>query len=427
MGKLNRIRFNYGIHEINFSHSFVACEILSNQIPIVIYARPEAVALGWTDWPQSYSAQELQFYEEFFQIPYPLPKMDFFVPYSRGGAMENWGLITYGEGYILFDPINGGMFTYDFFYGQNKNIEYECPVTGPEELELATSVVTHELAHQWFGNLVTMKWWSELWLNEGFATFVSYYGAEYVTPEMRHWDRFTIDETHGAMELDSYVDSHPINADIYHPIEIDSAFDAISYDKGGSILRMMQFFLTFPTFQKAVNAYLTNLTYANAVQDDLWDFMTASGHEDGTLDLDKDIKTIMETWTDKKNYPVLTVTRSSPNSVQLSQERFLLQPDESGDPTDYKWWIPITYVQAGDPNADFNQTATKVFMSDTEATKDLTLVGVEDDAPYIFNLQQMDFIRVNYDQDNWDALATELINDHLTIHVLNRVQVSILK
>ena len=374
----------------------VQCPILSNGIPLNIWARPEAVAANWTAWPQSYSAQELQFYENFFNIAYPLPKMDFFV-HDRSGAMENWGLDTYGERFILFDPINGG----------------------PADLELATSVVTHELAHQWFGNLVTMEWWSELWLNEGFATFVSYYGAEYVTPGMRHWDRFTVDETHGAMELDSMVDSHPINAEIYHPIEIEEAFDAISYDKGGTILRMMTFFLTFDTFQAAVTNYLLRNQFANAIQDDLWEEMTIQGHLDGTLDADKDIKTMMDTWTNQKNYPVLTVTRTGANTVDVAQSRFLVETDNSGDNHTYTWWIPLTFTAAD--GGDYDDVSTKLFLAANEASKSVSLTGVPDNAAYIFNIQQMAFMRVNYDAQNWEDLATALLRNHLAVHVLNRV------
>ena len=266
------------------------------------------------------------------------------------------------------------------------------------------------------GNLVTMQWWSLTWLNEGFATFLSYYGGEHVAPEMTDFDRFTIDEMHGAMYLDSFPNSHPVNyEDVIDP---DDAFDRISYDKGGSIVRMMHAFLTEATFFKGVTRYLTELQYSIAVQDDLWRVMNDVGHEDGTLDSDKSIKEIMETWTEQKNYPVLSVQRLDGSTVRLTQSRFLTEPDPDGIGS-YAWWIPITYTVAGDASSDFETTSTKLFMSPSDLSLDIP-VSSPDNLPLIFNIRQTGFYRVNYEPSNWALISNLLQSDYTQIALLNR-------
>ena len=159
------------------------------------------------------------------------------IPDFASGAMENWGLITYRESYLLYEP---GVST-----ARNK--------------QSVASVISHELAHQWFGNLVTMKWWDDLWLNEGFASYVEYLGVNEVEPEMKIMDQFTSSEIHRAFKLDCLENSHPINVPINHPDDISDAFDAISYSKGSSIIRMMDHFLSTSTFRKALTNYLTDM------------------------------------------------------------------------------------------------------------------------------------------------------------------------
>ena len=167
-------------------------------------------------------------------------------------------------------------------------------------------VVAHELAHQWFGDLVTMEWWTDLWLNEGFASYYGAIGADYVSPEMEILDRFVLDKVQLALRYDSQTSSHPISVPVNLPNEINQIFDEISYKKGGSVIRMMANFLKVETFNKGITNYLRANAYSNANQDDLWQFLTSAGQEDGTL-VDLTVKEIMDTWTLQMGYPVVTI------------------------------------------------------------------------------------------------------------------------
>ncbi|RKO85972.1 peptidase M1, membrane alanine aminopeptidase, partial [Blyttiomyces helicus] len=174
-------------------------------------------------------ARTLEFFSEFFDIAYPLPKMDLIaIPDFGAGAMENWGLVTYREIYLLFDEKN----------------------TSSKAKQKIAYVVGHELAHQWFGNLVTMDWWSELWLNEGFATFVGWLAVDHLFPEWQIWCSFLLEEFARGQELDALRSSHPIDVDVKSPNEIAQIFDAISYAKGASVIQMLSASLGIDTFKK---------------------------------------------------------------------------------------------------------------------------------------------------------------------------------
>merc|ERR1719281_900925 len=162
------------------------------------------------------AVKALAFYNDFFGIPYPLPKMDMIaIPDFSAGAMENWGLVTYREVALLCD---------------------EATVSVTQKQRVCT-VVTHELAHQWFGNLVTMAWWDDLWLNEGFACFLQTWAADKLYPEWQLWQQFVTSDLAAALRLDSLRSSHPIQVPIGHAHEVEEVFDAISYCKGACVIR----------------------------------------------------------------------------------------------------------------------------------------------------------------------------------------------
>jgi puromycin-sensitive aminopeptidase len=160
----------------------------------------------------------LPFYADYFGIKYDLPKLDLIAVQGLSfGAMENWGLVTYRESYLLFDPSNSSL--------QSK--------------QTVALIVGHELAHQWFGNLVTMEWWTHLWLNEGFATWIEYLCVDHCLPELDIWTQFVNSDYCRALDLDSLKNSHPIEVTVGSPAETDEIFDAISYSKGASTIRML--------------------------------------------------------------------------------------------------------------------------------------------------------------------------------------------
>ncbi|KAK3895772.1 hypothetical protein Pcinc_000525 [Petrolisthes cinctipes] len=364
-----------------------------------IWAREDAI--NQTQYATECGPAVLTYYETYFDVPFPLPKQDMIaIPDFAAGAMENWGLITYRETALLYDE--------ELSSARNK--------------ERVARVIAHELAHQWFGNLVTLEWWNDLWLNEGFASYVEILGTDHISPDWEIENLFVTENLQSVMELDSLESSHPISVPVGDPDEINQLFDGISYDKGASIIRMMNYFLTEDTFRKGITDYLTSLEYSNAVQDDLWAYLTTAAEEDNTLPEDTTVKMIMDTWTLQMGYPVITVTRTQDGtSATLTQERFLSVENERRYKADeYRWWVPITYTTQDNP--DFDATHAEDWIKDTEAQITLADSLPASDKWVIFNLQQTGYYRVNYDENNWGLLVQQLETDHTVIHVASRSQ-----
>ncbi|KAK8402060.1 hypothetical protein O3P69_001270 [Scylla paramamosain] len=373
--------------------------IANNKTLFRVWARESAIRQA--EFAQQVGPPILLYFEDYFNQSYPLPKQDMIaIPDFSAGAMENWGLITYRETAMLYD----------------------ARVSAASNKQYVAAVVAHELAHQWFGNLVTPRWWTDLWLNEGFASYVEYIGVNHVAPTWQVMEQFVLNELHIVFGLDSLESSHPISIPVGHPDEISQIFDRISYAKGASIIRMMNHFLTEAAFRHGLSTYLDAFKYDNAEQDDLWRHLTEAAHEAGTLPLNLTVKTIMDTWTLQMGYPVIKVERSADGtSATVSQERFLLVKDDNADDThDYKWWVPLTYTSQDQP--DFSQTQAKVWMKDSEAQVTVTSLPPKDHW-VIFNLQQTGYYRVNYDDHNWNLLIQQLLTDHRAIATVNRAQI----
>lgn len=244
------------------------------------------------------AARTLEFFSEYFDIEYPLPKMDMLgLPDFAAGAMENWGLVTYRSTLIYVTE------------GKTSNMIKEQ----------VAQTVCHELAHQWFGNLVTMEWWTDLWLNEGFATWVGNMATNHFYPEWDTWNTFVNCEMGSALSLDMLKSSHPIQVTVNKASEIDEIFDNISYCKGASVIRMLVNTLGEDTFRTGLRAYLKEFQYSNAETGNLWAHLSdASG---------MDVATMMNSWTTKTGYPVLTVKRHGETSIEVTQERFNVADD----------------------------------------------------------------------------------------------------
>ena len=197
----------------------------------------------------------LRYYEKYFKIKYPLPKLDLLaIPDFAAGAMENWGAITFRETILLYDSKTSSTKTKQFI----------------------AEVISHELAHQWFGNLVTMEWWNELWLNESFATYMATKIVDKFYPEWDLWDQFVETSMNSAMMLDGLKTSHPIDVKVNQPSEIREIFDNISYDKGGCVLRMLENYVGKENFQRGLQHYLKKHMYQNARGESLWKFYRKS-------------------------------------------------------------------------------------------------------------------------------------------------------
>jgi len=260
-----------------------------------------------SDYPLEVAKKSIEFYEKYFDIEYPLPKEHLIgVPEFAAGAMENWGAITFREMYLYLDESSGS-----------------------RTKKLIGEVIAHELAHQWFGDLVTMKWWDDLWLNESFATFMSYKTIDYLYPEYDMFSDFLSTETSGALLGDSLVNSHPIEVEVKKPEDVSQIFDEISYGKGGSILRMINSFVTDDVFKKGLNLYLNNFKYKNAEGSDLWEFI-------GKVS-DLPVREVMESFIKQVGYPIIEANLDG-KKIKLKQYRFLL----NGKKQMMKWKIPLT-------------------------------------------------------------------------------------
>jgi aminopeptidase N len=269
------------------------------------------------DYALTHAVNTVEFYEEYFDTPYPLPKSDHVaLPDFSSGAMENWGLITYRELALLADP-------------KKSSIDHRRHVA---------KVVSHELAHMWFGNLVTMAWWNDLWLNESFANMMEYLSVDALYPEWNTWLEFDAHETVMALRRDSLDGVQSVQVEVHHPDEIGSLFDpAIVYAKGGRLMRMIQHYVGDDAFRIGLKQYFTDHAYKNTVGNDLWDALEkASG---------KKVTTIMNAWISQPGFPVVNITRDGEN-VSLSQERFFIGPH---NPSDSLWPIPLDAAADGAP------------------------------------------------------------------------------
>ncbi|KAG4146143.1 hypothetical protein ERO13_D05G139100v2 [Gossypium hirsutum] len=253
------------------------------------------------------AVKSLDIFTRYFSMPYPLPKLDMVaVPEFFGGGMENYGLIIYRENEMLYTDSRS---------------------TAARKQRL-TIVVAHEVAHQWFGNLVTMEWWTHLWLNEGFATWISYMATDIMFPEWKIWTQF-LQEINGGLRLDAQEKSHPIEMEIQHGHEVDEAFDAIGYKKGSAVIRMLQEYIGDETFQKSLSFYIRRYAWSNARTEDLWSVLSeVTGIQ---------VNSMMDSWTKQKGYPVISV-KSKDHILEFEQSQFLL----SGFHGDGQWIVPIT-------------------------------------------------------------------------------------
>lgn len=325
----------------------------------------------------------LMYFEDYFNIKYPLPKLDLAaIPDFGFTGMENWGLITFRESGLLYD----------------------ISISSLQDKQRVALVTGHELAHQWFGNLVTPSWWDDVWLKEGFATYIGLQAVDYVEPTWLIKMQFVIDTLHAALVIDSLLSSHQISVQIEDPKDITQIFDGISYAKGASIIRMMSHFLSEDNFKTGITQYLLTYQYKNANQNQLWDVLT--GHiKDSSLPQGITIKDIMDSWTLQAGYPVVTVQRDYNNkTVLLTQERFLLSGKRNK--SDSLWWIPISYTAQAE--SDFNNTQPRVWMKNTESY--VTFSGIDSSQWLLVNLHHTGYFRVNYDERNWAMLADDFHN-----------------
>ncbi|KAM9861189.1 aminopeptidase Ey-like [Aulostomus maculatus] len=361
---------------------------------IRIWARRKAIEEDQGDYALEKTGLVLAFFEKYYNSPYPLTKSDqIALPDFSAGAMENWGLITYRETALL----------------------YNSAVSSNGDKEWVARVISHELAHMWFGNLVTTRWWNDLWLNEGFATYVSYLGANQAEPLWDMQDLIVLNEIVGVMAVDALASSHPLSSkeeDVLTPEHIGELFDSITYSKGAAVLRMLSEFITEAVFSRGLHTYLEEFKYSNTVYTDLWKHLQMAVDEAG-ISLPGTVEVIMNRWILQMGFPVVTIDTQS---GKITQKHFLLDPESVVDrPSEfnYEWFVPVTWMKTG---GEENQH----WLLKKEDTNPAMALGPDD--WLVANINMTGFYRVNYDMRNWERLLAKLSSQHQDIPVINRAQ-----
>ncbi|XP_014066097.1 glutamyl aminopeptidase isoform X2 [Salmo salar] len=368
-------------------HQFTFVERNSSRgIPLRIYAQRAQIRTA--EYAADTTKVIFDYFEEYFNMNYSIPKLDkIAIPDFGTGAMENWGLITYREANLLYD--------------ENQSSSYNK--------QRVASVIAHELVHQWFGNIVTMDWWDDLWLNEGFASFFEYIGVEKAEPLWGMRDIMIISDVLPVMVDDALVTSHPIIVDVSTPAEITSVFDGISYNKGASILRMVEDWLGRDNFRDGCRKYLKDFHFQNAKTANFWaSLANVSGLP---------VADVMDTWTKQMGYPVLDLSTAG-TQTKLTQRRFLLDPNadttQPPSPLSYKWTIPVKWHSV-DSNKNmsimFNKSSSEQVLADYFPATDGLLK---------INNDHIGFYRVNHHDSMWSTISQQLQTNHKEFDAADR-------
>jgi len=299
----------------------------------------------------------LKYFEDYSGINYPLPKLDLLaIPDFAAGAMENWGAITFREILLLYSK------------GSSFKIKRRI-----------AEVIAHELWHQWSGNLVTMKWWNDLWLNESFATYMAYKAMYHYFPEWNIWEYYIEADTAGALDYDSMKTTHPISVKVNSPREVEEIFDSISYGKGGSVLRMLDSFLGEENFRKGVSSYLNKFKYRNAYSEDFWKCLSSNSSIS--------VKEIADSWINQPGYPLIKI-KNRGKYVVVEQEPF--QEAFKGQ----LWTIPLTIsTESKNINILFRGKKQKIFLPEGYLK---------------FNKDQSGFFRIKYPIDKLEKIKDSI-------------------
>ncbi|KAM4808225.1 aminopeptidase Q [Rhinophrynus dorsalis] len=391
--------FNTTLKMSTYITAFVVCDFdyvstTERGHEIRIWARKELVQKGYTSFALSIAGPILSYMEDLLNITYPLQKTDFVsLPEFGVGAMENWGLITFQEPSLTYDP--------DQKFSNAK--------------ALTCLIVSHEIGHQWFGNLVTMKWWNDIWLNEGFASYMEFLGASFIEPKLKLNELFVMHNLQHIFERDALASSRAVSVkeeEIQEAEHIIKFFDMFTYSKGAAFVRMLSSFLTEKLFIKAISSYLKTYSFSNADQDDLWNHIQMIIDEQDVVQLPTSLRHIMDSWMWQEGIPLLTLNTST---GEMTNERFqaVNSPNITSDHNE-TWIIPVSWMKNGlqQPTV-WLDNRTKFFPEmKTESADDWI----------ILNINITGYYRTNYDEKNWDLLAQLLEKDPKVLPVVNRVQ-----
>ncbi|CAH8829548.1 unnamed protein product [Trichobilharzia szidati] len=351
--------------------------------------------LQFANYVLNISTRLIVFFENYFGVPYPLKKLDIVaipdVDYEGG---QNLGLITLRESEIQCNP----------------------ETDSAASQILVSSILSYKIARQWFGNIVTMKWWDNLWVNEGLAIFFEYAGISHIHPKWKAIDNFPLDVTQNALYFDSSLISPPLSQRIDYPEEVENTFGVYLYDKAASLMRMVQSFVGHKAFLDGVKNYLVEHKYGTADDKDLWEALEKAAKEENKC---ANITLVMDTWTRQINYPLVVVKRDDANTFHFAQTPYFEPSNETESSEHYNnvWEIPLTYGSANTTNWDETEV---LWMTNRTMTKTLEL---KPKSWYLFNVQQTGYYRVNYTDDNWQLLTEQLNKDCEVIPVASRSQI----
>lgn len=318
--------------------------------------------------------KSVKFFNKYFDIPYPLPTLDLIaIPDFESAAMENWGAITFRESALLVDEEH----------------------TSFSNKQWVAIVIAHELAHQWFGNLVTMHWWTDLWLNEGFASYMENVCVNHMFPKWNIWNLNLAGRHDLAFRLDSLESSHPVEIEVHHPDEISEVFDMISYSKGSAIIKMLAGYLGEEKFRDGLRYYLKKHSYKNTETIHLWEAFEKISK--------KPVKKLMNSWTKQTGYPLITISSRSDLGTNnnrkkdpelglgfLAQERFFSSRiSRKNNKIKNLWNIPISYNNK------------QILLTKKETRLKEKIIGK-------INKEEISFLRVKYNKENLEYLKKQI-------------------
>ncbi|XP_062381475.1 aminopeptidase N-like [Sardina pilchardus] len=381
--------------------AFVVCDyshIETHEIPDVLnrlWAKKGLLVGRYGDYALNVTVPLLTRLEAMFDITFPLDKYDqVALPDYSAYPMENWGLVTYREVVLWYDP----------------------QLSSHKDREVVTITVAHELVHTWFGNLVTLKWWNDLWLNEGFASYISYVVSNQVNPDMNLMDMMLLIYPREVMGQDAQADSHPLSwpeEEVRTQGDIGRMFTPITYSKGALVLHMLSNILTETVFFQGLRTYLKQFSFSSVTPANLWHHLQHAADGSPELKLPASVGDIMDRWVLQMGYPVVTIDTTTGN---MSQRHFLLDPNAVVQRPafhKYEWIVPINWMKSGIEQ----NTVWLLHKSDV-------CEAMRTDSEWVLaNIHMSGYYRVNYDLDNWHRLLVQLGANHEEIPAVSRARI----
>ncbi|XP_031845026.2 glutamyl aminopeptidase [Nomia melanderi] len=353
-----------------------------SSIPVSVCVRP--MYKNKTKFALDVAIRVMEYYLTVFDVDYPMPKLDLVgIPDFNAGAMENWGLITFRETELLHTDNESS-------YWNTRSVSY---------------TVAHELAHMWFGNLVTMKWWNDLWLNEGFATYMEHMAVDFVFPEWNQIDSFPLHTKYAAMKHDSKTRARPIVKRVEDPEEIQEMFDRISYQKAAAVIRMLEDAIGKSKFVQGVRDYLLRHRFRNAASRDLFEAVQNSSRS-GINIID-----FMSRWTNFPGFPLINVHRDG-SVFRLSQRRFAVSKKFRQTLDDGSWTIPVKYITSRMDGVKFDWFLANFSCVELTLEKKVDWIKL--------NHRSVGYYIVNYTEDAWNVFRDLLSNNHQVLSPTDR-------